>query len=167
MYRLVGTKATPIDGKWWINAPDGSVYHPGDSKITVIQFTAHWCVPCRNSYPGFMRMDQHFAGKPVESIMVTDLYGFIGDKRGLMPEQEVAADREYYLDHHHLPFRIAINPIPARGDTTTLDNDRRYVVNGIPEIVVVDGKGVIRAMVVGWDKGNEQRLSALVEQLLR
>src|SRR5439155_12962746 len=48
MYRLVGRKATPIDGKWWINTTDGSAYLPGNGQVTVIQFTAHWCKPCKN-----------------------------------------------------------------------------------------------------------------------
>ena len=166
MYKLVGASAAPIDGKWWINAPDGSTFVPGSAQVTVIQFTAHWCVPCKNSYPGFMRMAARFAGKPFESIMVTDTYGFIGDKAPLKPEQEVAEDREYYVTQHGLPFKIAINPPLARNDTGTQNNNRRYAVNGIPEIIVVDRKGVIRAMVVGWDKGNEERLSALVEKIL-
>ena len=56
VYRLVGSKATPIDGKWWINASNGSTVLPGNAGVTVIQFTAHWCTPCRNSYPGMVRL---------------------------------------------------------------------------------------------------------------
>jgi hypothetical protein len=166
MYRLVGTKATPIEGKWWINAPNGSALQPGDGKITFIQFTAHWCVPCRHSYPGMLHMATHFAGQPVEQIMETYLYGYVGSKTNLTPEQEVAEDRVYYTQEHGLPFRIAINPQLARGDTVTQDAERRYMVGGIPEIVVVDRKGVIRATVTGWDAGNEKRLTAFIEQIL-
>jgi thiol-disulfide isomerase/thioredoxin len=166
MYRLVGTRATPIDGKWWINAEDGSTLVPGAGKVTLIQFTAHWCVPCKKSYPGMLAMMTHFAGKPVESVMESYLYGYFGAKRPLTPEQEVAEDRDYYTKEHGLPFKIAINPLPARGDTLSKDTERRYAVGGIPQIVVVDRKGVIRAMVVGWDKGNAQRLTGLIDRLL-
>lgn len=166
MYRLVGTRATPIDGKWWINAPDGSTLTPGDSRVTVIQFTAHWCKPCRNSYPGMLHMATRFAGQPVEQVLETYLYGYIGDKQNLTPEQEVAEDRVYYTHEHGLPFKIAINPQLARGDTVTQDAERRYMVGGIPEIVVVDRKGIIRATVIGWDAGNEQRLTAFIDKLL-
>jgi thiol-disulfide isomerase/thioredoxin len=166
MYRLVGTRATPVDGKWWINSSDGSALMPGDAKVTVVQFTAHWCVPCRHSYPGMLAMSKHFAGKPVESVLETYLYGYIGKRMGLAPEQEVAADRDYYTGEYGLPFKIAINPMPARGDTTTKDTERRYAVGGIPQIVVVDRKGIIRATVVGWDMGNERRLTALIDRIL-
>lgn len=166
MYVLVGTKATPIDGKWWINAEDGSSFTPGDGKVTFIQFTAHWCKPCKHSYPGMLNMAKHFAGKPVESIMETYLYGYIGSKANLTPEQEVAENRDYYTKEHGLPFKIAINTLPVRGDTLTRDSERRYAVGGIPEIVVVDRKGIIRAMVVGWDNGNEKRLTAFIDRIL-
>jgi thiol-disulfide isomerase/thioredoxin len=165
MYRLVGTAATPIEGKWWINGTDGESVTPGNGKVTLIQFTAHWCVPCKHSYPGFLRLSNRFAGKPFEPLMETYLYGYIGAKRNLTPEQEVAEDKNYYAGEWHLPFKIAVNEEPK--DTTVKDAERRYVVNGIPQIVVVDKRGVIRAMVTGWDKGNEQRLGELIDRLLR
>ena len=168
MYKLVGTKATPVDGKWWINSGDGAAaaLEPGNGKVTLIQFTAHWCVPCRHSYPGMLAMSKHFAGKPVESVFETYLYGYLGKKRPLTPEQEVAEDRSYYAGEWALPFKIAVNPLPARGDTTTKDTEGRYAVQGIPQIVVVDRKGVIRATVIGWDEGNEKRLTAFIDKLL-
>lgn len=160
MYRLVGTKATPIDGKWWVSAADGRVMQPGNGKITVLQFTATWCVPCKKSYPPMLRLMDKYKGKPVESIMSTELYGYLGSKRNLTPEQEVAANREYYAVEHKMPFPVAIN---APGAST---NDARYAVGGIPEIVIIDRKGIIRATVVGWDKGNEARFAAFIDKLL-
>ena len=164
MYRLVGTKATPITAKWWINGKDGAKATPASGKVTLIQFTAHWCVPCRHSYPGTLNIAKHFTGKPFEAVMETYLYGFIGGKQKLAPEQEVAEDRDYYIKQHGLPFRIAVNPQPA--DSTVKDNSSRYAVGGIPEIVVVDKKGTVRATIVGWDNGNEARLTKFIEQLL-
>ena len=165
MYRLVGASATPIDGKWWINAADGSVLKPGNGKISIVQFTAHWCVPCKKSYEPMNRLMQTYKGKPVESIMATSLYGFIGTKRDLTPEQEVAADREYYTVEHKLNSTVAINPAQTQ-DTYKGSNDERYAVGGIPEIVIIDRKGTIRATVVGWDKGNEARFAAFIDKLL-
>ena len=63
-------------------------------------------------------------------------------------------------------MKIAITRQRAESDTLTNDNDKRYAVGGIPEIVVVDKKGVIRATVVGWGNGNEKRLTAFIEKLL-
>src|SRR4051812_24018387 len=143
MYLLVGQTATPIDGKWWVNAPDGSVVRPGNGKISVVQFTAHWCVPCKKSYEPMNRLMEKYKGKPVESIMATGLYGYIGAKRNLTPEQEVAADREYFAVEHKLTSAIAINPPtdPKKPEDYIASNDGRYAVGGIPEIVIIDRKG--------------------------
>jgi thiol-disulfide isomerase/thioredoxin len=165
MYRLVGQSATPIDGKWWVNAADGSVVKPGDGKISIVQFTAHWCVPCKKSYEPMNRLMEKYKGKPVESIMATNLYGYIGARRNLTAEQEVEADREYYSVEHKLNSIVAINP-RADGMPAPTSNDARYAVGGIPEIVIIDRKGVIRATVVGWDKGNEARFAAFIDKLL-
>jgi thiol-disulfide isomerase/thioredoxin len=159
MYRLVGTRAATVSGKWWVNALDGTSVQPGNGKVTIVQFTAHWCVPCKKSYPPMLRLMTKYKGQPVESVMSTGIYGYLGDKQNLTPEQEVAADREYYKEHHGLPFPVAINPRGAGADD-------QYKVGGIPEIVIVDRKGIIRATVVGWDKGNEARFATLIEQLL-
>jgi thiol-disulfide isomerase/thioredoxin len=165
MYRLVGTRATSIDGKWWVNTADGSVVRPGDGKISIVQFTAHWCVPCKKSYDSMNRLMEKYKGKPVESIMATELYGYIGSRRNLTAEQEVAADREYYGVEHKLNSIVAINPASTQA-TYPNTNEGRYAVGGIPEIVIIDRKGVIRATVVGWDKGNEARFATLIDKLL-
>jgi thiol-disulfide isomerase/thioredoxin len=164
MYRLVGTPATRIDGKWWINAPDGMSLKPGNGKISIVQFTAHWCVPCKKSYAPMKRLMTRFAGKPVESVMTTELYGYLGDQRNLTPEQEVEANREYYTKHHGLDFQISITAPGSRTDTES--NSARYAVGGIPQIMIIDRRGVIRATVVGWDVGNERRFAAFIEKLL-
>src|SRR5262249_40740263 len=134
-------------------------------KISIVQFTAHWCVPCKKSYPPMNRLMDRYQGKPVESIMATELYGYIGTKRGLTPDQEVAADRDYYTGEHKLTSTVAINP-PGTDATYPTSNEGRYAVGGIPEIVIIDRKGVIRATVVGWDKGNEARFAAFIDKLL-
>ncbi len=169
-YALIGTKATPITGQWWLNSDNPTkVLQPGTGKVTVIEFTAHWCAPCRNSYPGLIELSSHFAGKPFEGVMVTSLYGYIGTRRPLTPEQEVEADREYYGKEHALPFKVAINPQRPRPTPTsprpaTLDD--AYRVGGIPQIMIVDRKGTIRQIVTGWDHGNTARFTAFIEQLL-
>jgi thiol-disulfide isomerase/thioredoxin len=166
MYRLVGTQASKIDGRWWVNAPDNTSIKPGDGKITVLQFTAHWCVPCKKSYPPMLRLMAEYRNKPVESIMATTLYGYIGSQRNLTPEQEVAADREYFAHEHEMPFPVAITPAGDAGQNPPYDNEARYAVGGIPQIMIIDRKGVIRSTVVGWDKGNEARFAAFIDKLL-
>jgi hypothetical protein len=98
--------------------------------------------------------------------MATTLYGYIGSQRNLTPEQEVAADREYFAHEHEMPFPVAITPAGDAGQNPPYDNEARYAVGGIPQIMIIDRKGVIRSTVVGWDKGNEARFAAFIDKLL-
>ena len=70
---------------------------------------------------------------------------------------------------HALPFPVAINP-PAKqvpGAYAQPKPDTDYRVGGIPQIIIVDKKGIIRQIVTGWDQGNTARFSKFIDQLLK
>lgn len=167
-YALIGTQAPRIEAKWWINTDRESVATPAPGVVTLIEFTAHWCGPCKNSYPGLRLLTDRFKGKAFTGVMVTQLYGYLGTQRNLSPAQEVAADREYFGKEHAVPFPVAINPQMAQTGGAYLQPkpDTDYRVGGIPQIMIVDKRGVIRQIVTGWDQGNTERFSRLIEQLL-
>ena len=165
-YALIGTKAPQVTGTWWLNSGTStSPIQPGDGKVHLIEFTAHWCVPCKNSYPGLRALAERFKGQAFEGVMVTELYGYLGLQRPLSPEQEVEADRVYYTQVHALPFRIAISPRATGNQEPAVD--AAYRVGGIPQIVILDRAGTIRQMVTGWDQGNTKRIGDYIEHLLK
>ena len=45
-------------------------------------------------------------------------------------------------------------------------NDANYKVAGIPQIHIIDRKGVVRLIMIGFDEANEPRLSAMIARLL-
>jgi hypothetical protein len=45
-------------------------------------------------------------------------------------------------------------------------NDANYKVGGIPQIQIIDKKGVIRLIMIGYDEANEERLAVLISRLL-
>lgn len=169
-YALIGTRAQPIEATWWIN-PDSSHYvAPAPGKVTLIEFTAHWCGPCKNSYPGLRQLAERLKGEPFAGFMVTQLYGYLGTRQNLSPEEEVAADREYFGPEHQVPFPVAINPQskPVPGQPYPRPKpDADYRVGGIPQIMIIDKQGIIRQIVTGWDQGNTDRFQALIERLIR
>ena len=168
-YALIGTKAEPISAEWWINTDAKTVITPAPGRVTLIEFTAHWCGPCKNSYPGISGLAEKFKGKAFDGVMVTSLYGYIGTRQNLTPAQEIEADKVYFGTEHALPFPVAINPPPVRvagGPYTQPKPDTDYRVGGIPQIIIVDKRGIIRQIVTGWDQGNTARFSKLIEGLL-
>ena len=164
-YALIGTKGVPLTGTWWLNSGTSTApVETGDGKVHLIEFTAHWCVPCKNSYPGLRALAERFKGQSFEGVMVTELYGYLGQRRPLTAEQEVEADRAYYTQEHALPFRIAINSRPTGQLMPAMD--AAYRVGGIPQIIILDRAGVIRQIITGWDQGNTKRIGDYVARLM-
>jgi hypothetical protein len=104
--------------------------------------------------------------------MATELYGYFDRREDLKPEEEVAADRDYYIEHHKLPFKIAVESKmrtsegkPAAEQSES--NSMKYIVGGIPQIVLLDKQGVVRQILIGWDPANEARMTKLIEELLK
>src|SRR5579863_2760910 len=58
---LVGTPAHAITAPRWLNAPPDLRTLPMTGQVTLLEFTAHWCGPCRESYPGVNRLRERFA----------------------------------------------------------------------------------------------------------
>ena len=106
LYTLVGAHGTPIHGDHWLNAPDTLRELPLGGKVLLIQFTAHWCIPCRNSCPGMNRTRGPLCRTCVpRPFFRLTLYGYFGSTTNrLSPAEEIAADRKYYLTDHQIPF---------------------------------------------------------------
>jgi thiol-disulfide isomerase/thioredoxin len=138
--------------------------------VTLLEFTAHWCGPCKESYPGIQRLRKRFANRPFRVVLATELYGYFGAERDLTAEQEIAKDREYFAG---LGLDVPVS-IGSRGSTTvdgkpvyTPDpNEAAYKVGGIPQINILDARGNIRLIMIGYDDANEERLGAFIEKLL-
>jgi hypothetical protein len=45
-------------------------------------------------------------------------------------------------------------------------NDANYKVSGIPQIHIIDRKGVVRLIMIGFDEANEPRLAAMIARLI-
>ena len=171
-YSLVGQPGAPLEGTYWINAAPGTKHLDLRGRVTLIQFTAHWCGPCRKSYPAMLKFHQQFNRRGLDVVMTTELYGYFDKRQDLKPEEEMAANREYYLEHHKLPFKIAVEPRLDYADRSAAEAARRetnsgkYFVGGIPQIVLLDKQGIVRLVLIGWDPANEARVTKLIEQLL-
>lgn len=157
-YALLGTIGTPISASRWLNAPPGTTL-PMPGAVTILEFTAHWCVPCKESYPGLKRLLAKYGPRGLRVVLATELYGYFGTERPLTPDEEFARDRDYWA-HEGLAVPIAV----ADPDSP---NDKAYEVGGIPQIHVLDRHGRIRLIMVGYDDANEAGLSALIEKLLK
>jgi len=171
-YALVGTAAAPITAPRWLNSPaNTTIAMPG--AVTLLEFTAHWCGPCKESYPGVKRLLAKYGSRGFRVVLATELYGYFGTERGLTPEAEFERDREYWA-HEGLNVPVAVQDqrgrrVPGANGAAAVENpnDAAYKVGGIPQIHIIDKKGVIRLIMVGYDDVNEASLSKLNEKMLK
>jgi thiol-disulfide isomerase/thioredoxin len=159
--KLVGTPAASIEAPRWLNYDGKALDLKG--KVTLLEFSAHWCVPCKESYPGVNRLREQYAAQGFQVVLATELYGFFSTERPLAPETEIERDRTYFAEHHlDVPIAIADQ---AKADAPN-PNNTRYKLGGIPQIHLIDRQGRIRLVMVGYDDANEAKLEKLIQQLL-
>jgi thiol-disulfide isomerase/thioredoxin len=163
-YSLVGTTAPPITAPQWLNAPHGTRNLAMDGAVTLLEFTAHWCGPCRESYPGVNRLRQQYGSKGFRVVMVTRYWGYFGQERPLTPEEELKRDVAYFQGHQ-LDVPVAVGDQVTAGSGRDV-NDLNYKVGGIPQIHLIDKKGKIRLIMVGYDEANEPKLAAFIARLV-
>jgi thiol-disulfide isomerase/thioredoxin len=158
----------------WLNAPAGTKEMAMPGSVTLVEFTAHWCGPCRESYPGINRLRERFKSQSFRVVMVTRLWGYFGSERNIAADAEIAHDKDYFAEHG-LDVPVAIGGLVSAkmvdGKVQYLPgpdpNDTAYRVGGIPQIHLIDKQGKIRLIMVGYDNTNEEKLAKMIETMLK
>ena len=170
-YELVGTAAPAIAAPVWLNR-SGTGPLDLKGKVTLLEFTAHWCGPCKESYPGLKRLLHRFAKDDFQIALYTRTYGYFEQERNLSPEQEIERDKKVTTRSTGLTLSIAIGPptaVVADGKRITQEDpvETGYAVGGIPQINIIDKKGNIRLVMIGYDDANEEKLATFIRTLLK
>jgi len=68
----VGDKAPALTIDKWIKGEPFDLSKVGDKDVVVVEFWATWCGPCRMSIPHLSELSDHFKGKNVTFIGISD-----------------------------------------------------------------------------------------------
>lgn len=171
-YELVGKPAGPLVADVWLNRADTVAPLNLKGKVTLLQFTAHWCGPCKESYPGMKRLEARFKDRGLQVVFYTRTYGSFESERNISREQEIDRDKKYYAGYGFtLPIAIGTPTSTVNADGKTVYHEdpveRAYGVGGIPQINVVDADGNLRLIMIGYDDANEETLARFIEGLLK
>jgi thiol-disulfide isomerase/thioredoxin len=109
----------------------------------VVDFWASWCGPCRMLAPRLSALKEKFGAQGLTVVGITT------------DEAEKAA---VFAEKHQMRYGIVVD---KDGDTS-----RAYGVSALPTMLLVDKKGVIRDVFIGYDPSGDARLEASLKTLL-
>jgi thiol-disulfide isomerase/thioredoxin len=112
-------------------------------RVVLLDFWATWCGPCRVVIPKLDALQARFGAQGLSVLGVST-----------EDEQDVAS----FAQRMSMRYGVASDP---HGQTT-----RSYGVGSLPTLIVIDRRGVVRDVAVGYDPNGEARLDATVRTLL-
>lgn len=112
-------------------------------KPVFLDFWATWCGPCRRALPH----TQEFAKKYGNDAHILAV--------NLREDKETV---RAFMEKHNFTFTV---PMDTKGEVAS-----RYRVRGIPHFVVIDAKGVVQFVQVGFGGGIEKKLEEVLTKAI-
>jgi thiol-disulfide isomerase/thioredoxin len=112
-------------------------------KVVLLDFWATWCAPCRALVPRLSALQARYGAQGLQVVGVTT-----------GPPEAAAV----FAERASMRYPVAID---RSGETS-----RAYEVSALPTLFVIDKRGVVRDIAVGYDEDREARVEALLRQLL-
>jgi thiol-disulfide isomerase/thioredoxin len=112
-------------------------------RVVLLDFWATWCGPCRVVIPKLDALQARFGGQGLRVL-------------GLSTEEPDLVAKFNQL----LPVQYGVG-VDRKGQTT-----RSYGVGSLPTLVVIDKRGVVRDVAIGYDSSEDARLEQTVRTLL-
>ncbi len=163
LYKLVGTPAPEWQAGVWIDSRPFKLKELR-GKVVFLDFWAPWCGPCRAMFPHIKKLYGEYADKGLVIIGLTRYYGRFNqlgqNLRDLKPAEELEWIKKFKT-FHKIPFAYAV----AEGEQASA-NELGYGVYGIPHMVLIDKKGIVRDYAIGSGPASEEKLSQGVARLI-
>jgi len=113
-------------------------------KVVYVDFWASWCPPCLKSFPFLNTLDHDLRDRGLQVVGVN--------------VDEHVADANAFLQKHPASFVV--------GSDTKGECPKSFGVMGMPSSYLVDRKGIVRFVHIGFREGESDELRRSIEELL-
>lgn len=115
--------------------------------VTVIDFWATWCFPCRMAIPGLEQIYQQYKPRGVRVV-------------GMSMDTDTLVNVRPFADMAHMTYLVAADP---QANQIAADH---YRVAGLPSVYIVDKRGVVRWSCEGFSFDQDHLIRAELNKLL-
>jgi cytochrome c biogenesis protein CcmG/thiol:disulfide interchange protein DsbE len=116
----------------------------GNGKVTIVDFWATWCEPCKESFPAYQKLVDEHRGK-LEMIGIS--------------EDDSPAGIKKFAKATGVSFALAWDD----GQTVS----KQYQPPTMPTSYVIDENGIVRFVHAGYRSGDEQELESMIQSLAK
>ncbi len=114
-------------------------------KITLLNFWASWCGPCKEEMPSIASLYEHY--KERDFVFLT-----------ISVDYESSEPVRKFIEKHRYRFPVLLDP---KGKALDL-----FEVNKIPATLIIDKKGKMIGRVIGPRNWSSPEVFSLIDQLL-
>ncbi len=152
-----GRGAAPeLDKAEWIDQPPVKLADLR-GNVVLLDFWYEWCGPCRAAFPTLKSWHKKHKDRGLVVLGLTELQGEIGGRE--MTVQEELGFLLKFKQQHDLSYGVVVG--------TTRGNLRNYSISAFPTAVLIDRRGAVRYIGIGYSPKEMEDLQAMIEKLLK
>lgn len=125
-------------------------------KVVLLDFFAHWCGPCKASFPDLRKTYADLSAQGLEIVHATRFYGTFEQERNLSKEAEFEKMKGF-VKQHELAWPVVF--VDAKAFES-------YGVSGIPHMILIDPDGKVVKHKIGYSAQSFAALRADIEATL-